>query len=365
MPPKFLRAALVIAAVGGTYASFGRVSGQTAGTALLCVMVALKLVELRERRDVMVMVFLMYFLLITHFFFSQEIWTTIYLLLSCVTITALLIECQHLGALAPRQTLRKASVMVAQALPLMLIMFVLFPRIPGPLWGLPADAGASARSGLSDSMSPGDIAALLQSNEVAFRVHFEGPAPPPAERYWRGPVFDIFDSRTWKRGWTQARPLQSDAVRYEGTPVRYELTLEATRMPWLMALDLPQPVGLPPDVTLNHDGELLSRKPVNERIRYTLISNPQYVLEPQLDAPARPRLTRLPKGRDPRTIALAQGWTDQGRSDAAIVAAALTMLRTENFVYTLPPPNPSSRSHTESRRIGHEGGSKFKYRESP
>src|SRR3546814_12882782 len=94
------------------------------------------------------------------FFFSQEIWTTIYLLLSCVTITALLIECQHLGALAPRQTLRKASVMVAQALPLMLIMFVLFPRIPGPLWGLPADAGASARSGLSDSMSPGDIAAL-------------------------------------------------------------------------------------------------------------------------------------------------------------------------------------------------------------
>src|SRR3546814_5967052 len=94
-------------------------------------MVALKLVVLRERRDVMVMVVLMYFLLITHFFFSQEIWTTIYLLLSCVTITALLIECQHLGALAPRQTLRKASVMVAQALPLMLIMFVLFPRIPG------------------------------------------------------------------------------------------------------------------------------------------------------------------------------------------------------------------------------------------
>src|SRR3546814_14189937 len=79
-------------------------------------MVALKLGEVRERRDVMVMVFLMYFLLITHFFFSQEIWTTIYLLLSCVTITALLIECQHLGALAPRQTLRKARVMVAQAL---------------------------------------------------------------------------------------------------------------------------------------------------------------------------------------------------------------------------------------------------------
>src|SRR3546814_15819409 len=136
----------------------------------------------------MVMVFLMYFLLITHFFFSQEIWTTIYLLLSCVTITALLIECQHLGALAPRQTLRKASVMVAQALTLMLLMFVLFPRIHGPLWGLPADDGASARSGLSDSMSPGDIAAQLPFNEVAFRLHFEGPTQPPAQRSWRGSV---------------------------------------------------------------------------------------------------------------------------------------------------------------------------------
>src|SRR3546814_17716113 len=111
-------------------------------------------------------------------------------------------------------------------------------------------------------------------------------------------------------------------------------------MPWLMALDLPQPVGLPPDVTLNHDGELLSRKPVNERIRYTLISNPQYVLEPQLDARARTRLTRLPKGRDPRTIALAQGWTDHGRRDADIVAASMNMSRTEKLVDHFRPPTP-------------------------
>src|SRR3546814_14764586 len=93
--------------------------------------------------------------------------------------------------------------------------------------------------------------------------------------------------------------------------------------------------------------DLLSSKPVNDLIRYTLISNPQYVLEPQLDARARTRLTRLPKGRDPRTIALAQGWKDQGRSDAAIVAAALNMIRTENFVYTLRPPTLGSDSIDE------------------
>jgi len=338
MPPPILRAALAFAALGAVYASYGRVSGQTAGTALLCLMAALKLVELRERRDVMVMVFLMYFLLITHFLYSQEIWTSIYLLASCVAITALLIECQHLGALAPRQTLRKAGVMVAQALPLMLVMFVLFPRLPGPLWGLPSDAGATARSGLSDSMAPGDIAALIESNEVAFRVRFEGPAPPPAQRYWRGPVFDHFDGRTWKRGWAPPRALLPGDVRYEGTPVRYELTLEATRQPWLLALDLPQAVNLPPDTRLNRDGELRARKPVIERIRYTLTSYPQYALDPVLDARMRTQLTRLPKDRDPRAVALAERWKAQGLSDAAIVAAALTMIRTENFVYTLRPP---------------------------
>ncbi|NGY03648.1 DUF3488 domain-containing transglutaminase family protein [Solimonas terrae] len=338
MPPRILRAALVFAALGGVYASFGHVSGQTAGTALLCLMAALKLVELRERRDVMVMVFLMYFLLITHFFYSQEIWTAIYLLASCVAITALLIECQHLGALSPRQTLRKAGVMVAQALPLMLMMFILFPRIPGPLWGLPSDAGAAARSGLSDSMSPGDIAALIQSDAVAFRVRFEGAAPPPDQRYWRGPVFDHFDGRTWKHGWTPPRALSADAVRYEGAAVRYELTLEPTRMPWLLALDLPQARDLPPDSQLDDDGELLARHPVNERVRYTLTSYPHYLLEPELDVRERERLTSLPKGRDPRAVALARGWKAQGLSDPAIVATALQMIRRQNFVYTLRPP---------------------------
>ncbi|NKF23317.1 transglutaminase TgpA family protein [Solimonas marina] len=338
MPPRALRVGLVVASVGGIYASYGHVSGQTAGTALLCLMGALKLVELRARRDVMVMVFLMYFMLVTHFFYSQEIWTSIYLLVSCVAITALLIECQHLGALPPRQTLRKAGVMVAQALPLMLILFVLFPRIPGPLWGLPADAGATARTGLSDSMSPGDIASLIQTDAVAFRVHFDGPAPPPEQRYWRGPVFDFFDGRTWKPSWISRQPLAADAVRYLGQPVRYEATMEATRMPWLLALDLPSDRGLPDDVRLNHNGELLARRPVIERRRYTVTSYPQYALDPQLDARARQRLTRLPKGRDPRTLALAQSWRAQGLTDRQIVDAALNMIRNENFVYTLRPP---------------------------
>ncbi|MFT4045186.1 MAG: DUF3488 and transglutaminase-like domain-containing protein [Solimonas sp.] len=338
MPPRLLRAALVFAVFGAVYASFGRVSGQTAGTTLLCLMGALKLVELRARRDVMVMIFLMYFMLVTHFLYSQEPWTAAYLLAGCVAITALLIECQHLGALSPRQTLRKGATMVAQALPLMLALFVLFPRIPGPLWGLPSDSGASARSGLADSMAPGDIAALIRSDAVAFRVRFDGPAPPPSARYWRGPVFERFDGHAWARAFIAPRPLANGAIRYAGKPVHYELTLEASRMPWLLALEQPQAVGLPQDATLDDNGELVAAKPVTERRRYALLSNPQFTFAPKLDATRRERLTRLPQGFDPRSIALARSWKDAGLSDAQIVDTALRMIREQNFVYTLKPP---------------------------
>lgn len=152
LPPQALKLALAISAAAAVYVEYGRVTGQNAGLALLVMMLALKLTEMRSRRDVMVVVFLMYFLLVTHFLFSQEIWTIAYLFASVVAITAVLIDAHHPGEPLPlRQSLRIGTRMIAQALPLMLLFFVLFPRIPGPLWGLPSDAGPT-RSGLSDSM---------------------------------------------------------------------------------------------------------------------------------------------------------------------------------------------------------------------
>jgi protein-glutamine gamma-glutamyltransferase len=138
LPPTWLKLAITALAFGGVLVTYNvRLYGQNAGTALLCVMAALKLLEFKDRRDVMVVVFLMYFMLMTHFLFSQELWTVAYLFACVLATTAVLIECQHRGALAPRLTLRKGGAMLLQALPLMLLLFVLFPRIPGPLWGLP------------------------------------------------------------------------------------------------------------------------------------------------------------------------------------------------------------------------------------
>jgi transglutaminase-like putative cysteine protease len=337
MLPRAARMALTLAAFGGVYASFGRVSGQSAGVALLLVMAALKLTELARRRDLMVMVFLMYFILVTHFLFSQEIWTAAYLIVCAAAITAVLIEANHPGSALPLRTaFGLGGRMVLQALPLMVLIFVLFPRIPGPLWGLPADAGA-ARSGLSDSMQPGDISALVDSDAVAFRVRFDDAAPPRRERYWRGPVFARFDGRRWQAG---ARPPEAEhaEARLEAPAYRYEVVLEPHRQKWLFAIDLPAGQSLPPDTELGPDQLLLARREVRERLLYRIESHPRYQLQPRLPEALRRQMLLLPKNYNPRALALAQRWRQEQPDEATIVNAALTLFRSQPFYYTLHPP---------------------------
>lgn len=337
MPGKLVRGTLTVLAFAGVWWSYGRINGQHAGVALLLIMVALKLTEMDQRRDVMVTVFLLYFVCVTHFLFSQEIWTLAYLLLATVAITATLIEANHAGEpLPPALSLRRGGSLVLQALPLMLLMFVLFPRVPGPLWGLPSDSGAS-RSGLSDKMSPGDIASLIMSDELAFRVRFDGAVPPPRERYWRGPVFWDFDGREWSEG-MPALSQNPVVLEVGGEPLRYEVVLEPHRALWLFALDVPDPRQLPTESRMAMDGRLLAERVVRERLLYKAVSYPRYRMDGELSERARRAATRLPRDANPRARALAERWRAQGLDDAAIVQAALTMFRQQEFFYTLKPP---------------------------
>jgi transglutaminase-like putative cysteine protease len=336
-PPRWVRFAVTIAAFAGVFATFGRISGQTAGVTLLTVMATLKLTELNARRDLMVMVLMMYFMLVTHFLFSQEIWTIAYLLVCVVLITGLLIDAAHPGsALGTREMLRRSGILVAQALPLMAVLFVLFPRIPGPLWGVPSDSGAS-RSGIADDMAPGEFDQLIESSDVAFRVRFDGAPPPMRERYWRGPVLGHFDGWRWEIG-TRARIVERPRMDAQMRRYSYEIELEPTHRRWLFAMDLPRPLDLPADSSLNVDYQLVASSEVKELQVYRLESFPAYRLQPDLPDSLRRVFLQLPSGRNPRTQALAQGWRDKGLADAQIVDAALAMYRDQQFFYTLHPP---------------------------
>ncbi|MEK6805147.1 MAG: DUF3488 and transglutaminase-like domain-containing protein [Pseudomonadota bacterium] len=339
LPNSWLRTALTLLCFSGVYASFGRPSGQTAGTALLALMLVLKLTEMRSRRDVMVVVSLSYFMLFTHFLFSQELWTVLYLLVCAAAITAVMVESNHGGQPLPlRVSLRMGTLLVAQALPLMLILFVLFPRIPGPLWGLPSSSGA-ARTGLSDSMAPGDISGLIQSNELVFRVRFEGEPPPARERYWRGPSFERFNGRRWTHMPREVLRVPPAEATLNGRPVRYEITLEPHDQLWMFSLDIPDPATLPHGSYLDQDLLLTARKPVRERWLYSLTSLTDFRLEETLTPELFRLNTLLPADGNPQAAAWAQQLRQQYAGDgAAIAQAILQRFRNEDFYYTLQPP---------------------------
>ncbi|MCC6196119.1 MAG: DUF3488 domain-containing protein, partial [Burkholderiales bacterium] len=198
--PSWTLALFAVAAAIAVRYLFGYFVGRDPSVAFLYILVAIKYLETRTRRDGVILVCLACFLSMTPFFYSQTIFAALAALPAVVLVgVALDVLNSESGVrsrlFTPLSAVRRSTVMIVQGLPIAVLLFVLFPRLATPLWGLPTDY--SAKSGLSDSMSPGDISELSLSDDVAFRVEFEGGPPPARERYWRGPVFSRFDGRTW------------------------------------------------------------------------------------------------------------------------------------------------------------------------
>jgi protein-glutamine gamma-glutamyltransferase len=334
LPPAWLRAVLAFAAFLGLFLSYGRINSSEAGAGLLVVMVALKLTEMGRLRDCAVVLMLAYFILVTHFLASQEIGTVVYVFGSALLVTVLLVEVSHpQGPLPTRVSLRGGAALLLQAVPLMLLMFVLFPRIPGPLWGIPTSEKAG-RTGLSGSMEPGTISRVSRSDEPAFRVTFLDPPPPPNQRYWRGPVFWLYDGRSWTEG--AGFRGSSRAIEPIGLGIRHEVMLEAHGEFWLLALDLP--VQGPSGSVHNSAHQLMNARRVRERLLYQAVSYPRYRLQAELPDTLRQRALQIPRHGNPRLRALAEEWRRQAPDDRAVITTALDMFREQAFFYTLSPP---------------------------
>lgn len=333
MPRMSLLLPLTILIALGVLVTYRGLFGRDASVALLAVMLALKLMETHTRRDCILLVFGGYFLTITAFLFNQSMLVGAYMLLPITALTATLIGVSHPNGNLPwRFQARLAGLLLAQAAPVMLVLFLLFPRVPGPLWGVPKDA-YSGMSGLSDSMEPGAISELSLSGAVAFRVEFTGKIPSSGQLYWRGPVLWDYDGRSWHMS---KAILPAESLRTGGDIVRYAVTLEPHNRNWLLMLDMP--AALPADALQSHDMQVLSKRPVRIRTRYEGGSAFAYTLDEQLSDTERRMALRLPPQGNRQSRALAQQWVDEGRSPEQIVQQALSMFRQQNFVYTLTPP---------------------------
>lgn len=327
-----LRLALGGIILGGVAASYGTITGRDAGVALLVLLAGMKLVELGGARDHFVAVLIGLFLLLTNFFFIQSLVSAVYLAIAATAFLCALISANDDRAVVlsgPR--LRLAATMLLQAIPLMLLLFLLFPRVSGPLWGMPRDARAGS-TGLDDQMTPGAISRLSLSDEVAFRVEFQGAMPAREQLYWRGPVLWFTDGVKWV---PDALGAGEALLRTTGVAVKYTVTQEPTGKNWIFALE--QAPRAPSQATFTHDMQMRTRMPVQNRLRYEVESWPEYRLLGATDGELR-RALQLPPGRHRRALELAAGWRAAGQDPERIVARALTLFNEQEYFYTLNPP---------------------------
>jgi transglutaminase-like putative cysteine protease len=336
LPPRGLLAFLAFAGSIGVFIEYHTILGRTPGIALLLIFLGLKLLELRTARDAMATLLLCYFLVLGQFLFSQTIPMALQAALTLLVITTALLAANDDRPPVKAQLVR-AGILLAQAVPFMLLLFLLFPRVEGPLWGLPEDR-RSATSGLSDSMAPGSIAQVSQSDAVAFRVLFKAPEkiPPQAQLYWRGPVMPAFDGRVWRV--TQTRAAYATPLwPLRGPVTDYEMTLEPHGKFWLFPLELP--AALPADSALTSDYQLLAKQPIRNRIRF----EQRALLLARAGREEAPAILHealaLPAEGNPRIRAVAEGWRRQyGNDSAAILAAAQDFFSRQSLIYTLNPP---------------------------
>ena len=340
LPPRWLLLPIAMAAMACIWFTYRTVFGRDAGVGMLTFLLVLKLLEMHARRDMFVVLYLSFFLMLTSFFYSQTIGTAVLMTMALLALLTAHISFQYVAVVPPlKKRLRLAGMMVGLAVPLMLVLFFLFPRIQGPLWGLPGDAN-SGRSGLSDSMSPGTVSDLALSDDIAFRAKFDGAVPSQSRLYWRAIVRGQYDGRTWTQGEARSLPAGSVQAVPASTPTQYEITLEPTGRRWLYALDIP--VAMPSiagqRVGWTNTFELISSQPINDRLRYKLTSWTDFKLQPVANPDDITEALQRPTGFNPATADFAREFLRQSTDSAALVRLVLDYFRREPFRYTLEPP---------------------------
>ena len=351
IPSTWFRALLALLCFLGVLATYSTISGVGPGSALLAIMAALKLLETRKRRDQFVLLFISIFLVMSSLLREQYLWSLPYVVGSVVMIMTAWLRVSAPDSERARRSFSTSGRLIMYAAPLAIAMWIFFPRIATPFWSVPMDTG-TAQSGISDTMSPGDISSLSMSDAVAFRATFKGVIPEPRDRYWRGIVLTNFNGRTW----TSSDPYEVRALEqvvYSSRPVEYSITIEPTRQIWVFALDMPESWNLS-RTFMGPQQQLARSVPIDQRTVYDAVSYLDFRTDVDLSATARDFYTMVPESSNTEAQALARRMRAEVRSDSAYVDAVMRMFNEQEFYYTLQPPalgsNPVDRFLFETRQ---------------
>jgi transglutaminase-like putative cysteine protease len=355
---RFATLKLMLAAMGlfAIFASYGSLKGVEPGISLLVVLVSLKVLEAHTAREFQVMVLMGWVLCLCGFFLSQDFVIALSLFTAFALLLVALIQFYRgpsPGAFWP--PLGTICKILVQAAPLVVLLFILFPRINTGL-RLDFRANRLAGSGFSDRLSPGSIAALVNSSEIAFRAEFPGiTATPPGSMYWRGAVMWHCDGLEWRSPYVPV----SISSRGRGTrqsftnnTIRQRITLAPHGARWMFALD--RPFEIPPGAILARGDYLWSVQTIRKARRYEVLSS-LGAARKELTPGERREALDVPPSISPAVRELAQSWTTQNSNPRAIVNSALQFFQARGFRYSLTPGEYKSNDLEQflfRRRVG-------------
>ncbi len=305
---------------------------------ILATMTVLKLLETWRKRDAWMVVTLCYFVILTRFFYSQDMLLVFYLLLSVIVITHTLYVLQHANNenyLAKHEIKQTLSLLMT-GLPLAALFFLFFPRLGSPIWGSP-DFFGSGKTGMSEEMSPGSISQLFNDDSTAFRVTFDGEIPNNSQLYWRGPVLWNFDGKTWNRNKKLRSIHRPESFKHTGKKVSYEVELEPTGQHFMFALDYV--AKAPKETTLLVDSQLMSKIIINQLGHYKVTSILKtYNPYERLSLETFIQLTQLPEGFNEQTQNMMNKWKSLNLSPEQLIQKALLLFARDEFYYSYSPP---------------------------
>jgi len=343
-PSVLIRSILVALGTVGVVVSFGGLQGLDIAVALLLLSFSLKVVEARQRRDLNLLFFLAFVVIATAFLFSQSIYLAAYQILSILFVLTAMVATQRSNQnRSPMQALRVTTRLLLQATPIMLVFFLVFPRLE-PFWSVP-ERDNSGGTGMSETMTPGDIAKLNQSDELVFRASFQGATPESRQLYWRGMAQTHFDGKTWTRGNTEhndsAALINDMPVYLSGRPLNYSVVMEASQQYWLF----PLPVAVTDHtdqqlsrIDVQPDFSLRTREPLVKRTLIHYQSYPDSLKGLYESGRVLSLASALPAGYNPRSVELARKMANEAGSTDEFIAALQSLIGQGGYYYTLEPP---------------------------
>jgi transglutaminase-like putative cysteine protease len=333
LPNKWTVFLLALAGMGLLYSQHAGIFGRDAGTRLFILALGLKLMEIKAERDIYLIVFLAFIVATSQFLYEQSLLMAAYILLVCSALVATLVAINSRRP-QPLIALKTAATIIAQALPIAVALFILFPRVEAPRWMLFNDK-QQARTGLSDNMEPGSISELGQSDELVFRAKFTGALPPPAQRYWRGPVLAHTDGKRWTQTHTPDLEPVMDKTTFFGTAYTYTLLLEPQDKNWVFALDLSAAFAKP--LVRNANYQLLSEDNPDRRAEYKITAYPRYNTGYITRTEYRDA-TQMPDTPSAAILQLATQLHAFDKPPEPFIKRLLDHFHNEDFHYTLTPP---------------------------